>query len=118
MQGKKNYAEKLFVSLQISAGQAFRMSANSVQRNDHWLGDYFRRMKSQGGNKYAIVATANKIATIYDKMVGNKVKFISVDKTRYQAKRTANKIAYMERKLADLKGKMMDLTDNKQAVAI
>lgn len=48
-----------------SAGQAFRIAANSVQRSDHWLGDYFRRMKSRGGNRYAIVATANKMATIY-----------------------------------------------------
>ncbi|HSZ33557.1 MAG TPA: hypothetical protein VK772_09600 [Puia sp.] len=30
---------------------------------------YFRRKKAKGGNKYAIVATANKIATIYYKMV-------------------------------------------------
>lgn len=101
-----------------SAGQAFRIAANSVQRSDHWLGDYFRRMKSKGGNKYAIVATANKIATIYYKMVRNKVEFIPVDQTRYQAKRTADKIAYMERKLADLKGKMMNSTDNKQALVI
>lgn len=101
-----------------SAGQAFRMAANSVQRSDHWLGDYFRRMKSKGGNKYAIVATTNKIATIYYKMVRNKVEFIPVDQTKYQVKRTANKIAYMERKLADLKGKMMDFTDNKQSAVI
>jgi transposase len=92
-----------------SAGQAFRMAANSVQRSNHWLGEYFRRMKSKGGNKYAILATANKIATIYYKIVRNKVEFIPVDQTRYQTKRTADKIAYMERKLADLKGKMMDL---------
>ena len=51
-------------------------------------------------------------------MVRNKVEFTPVDQTRYQAKRTANKIAYMERKLADLKGKMMDFTDNKQSAVI
>src|SRR5215218_6928656 len=38
-----------------SAGQAFRMAANGVQRSENWLGDYFRRMKSKGGNRYAIV---------------------------------------------------------------
>lgn len=94
------------------------MAANSVQRSDHWLGDYFRRMKSKGGNKYAIVVTANKIATIYYKMVRNKVELIPVDQTKYQTKRTANKIAYMERKLADLKGKMMDLTNNRRTLVI
>ncbi|HWI93020.1 MAG TPA: hypothetical protein VNT20_17205 [Flavisolibacter sp.] len=49
------------------ASQAFRHAANAVQKSDNWLGDYFRRMKAKGGNKYAIVATANKIATIYYK---------------------------------------------------
>ncbi len=51
------------------ASMAFRNAANSVQRGNHWLGDYFRRMKSKGDNKYAIVATAHKMATIYYKMV-------------------------------------------------
>ncbi|PWV45795.1 hypothetical protein C7475_11212 [Chitinophaga sp. S165] len=32
-------------------------------------------MKSKGGNKYAIVATANKMATIYYKMVRYKQEF-------------------------------------------
>ncbi|MFD2515994.1 hypothetical protein ACFSRY_19130 [Pontibacter locisalis] len=46
------------------ASQAFRNAANAVQRSDNWLGDYFRRMKARGGNRYAIVATANKIPSI------------------------------------------------------
>jgi hypothetical protein len=55
-----------------SASLAFRMVANSVQRSDHRMGVDFRRMKSMGGNRYVIVATANKIATIYYKMVSKK----------------------------------------------
>lgn len=46
------------------------------------------------------------------------MEFIRVDQTRYQAKRTADKIAYMERELAGLKDKMMDFTDNKQTLVI
>jgi transposase len=87
------------------ASQAFRMAANGVQRSDHWLGDYFRRMKSKGGNKYAIVATANKIATIYYKMVRNKVEFSPLNLEQYQKKRNEAKIAYLERKLESLKKK-------------
>ncbi|MGL6268010.1 MAG: IS110 family transposase, partial [Chitinophagaceae bacterium] len=45
------------------ASRAFRAAANGLQRSDNWLGDYFRRKKAKGGNKYAIVATAAKIAT-------------------------------------------------------
>jgi transposase len=36
------------------ASQAFRNAANAVQCSNNWLGDYFRRMKAIGGNKYAM----------------------------------------------------------------
>ena len=88
-----------------AASQAFRMAANSIQRGDHWLGDYFRRMKSKGGNKYAIVATANKMATIYYKMVRGKVEFSPLNLEQYQKKRNEAKIAYLERKLESLRKK-------------
>jgi transposase len=45
----------------------------------HWLGDYFRRMKAKGGNKYAIIAVARKLAIIYYKMVTEKQSFKPVD---------------------------------------
>jgi hypothetical protein len=51
------------------AAQAFRMAANSLMASNNWLGDYFRRIKAKGGHKYAIIATARKIATIYYRMV-------------------------------------------------
>ena len=85
------------------ASQAFRMAANAVQRSDHWLGDYFRRMKSKGGNKYAVVAAANKMAIIYYKMVSNHVEFSPLDLQQYQEKRKNAKIAYLEKKLNLLK---------------
>jgi transposase len=40
------------------ASQAFRTAANSLCNSNHWLGDFFRRMRAKGGHKYAIVATA------------------------------------------------------------
>lgn len=85
------------------AGQAFRAAANSVQKSDHWLGDYFRRMKAKGGNKYAIVATANKIATIYYKMVRNQTEFNPPELKEYREQRRTHKIKYLERKLQQLK---------------
>lgn len=86
-----------------AASKAFKYAANSVQRSDNWLGDYFRRMKTKGGNKYAIVATANKIARIYYKMVTQKVPFIPVEITVYQQQRQQKQIAYLERKLERLR---------------
>ena len=78
-------------------------AANSVQRSDHWLGDYFRRMKAKGGNKYAIVATANKLATIYYKMVRYQAEFTPINLDDYNSKRNEHKIKYLERKLQQLK---------------
>jgi len=101
--GGKLMSSRLLKKKPNAASQAFRMAANSVQRSNHWLGDYFRRMKAKGGNKYAIVATGNKMATIYYKMVRNQVEFSPLDLQQYQEKRQQAKIAYLERKLEQLK---------------
>ena len=48
-----------------NAGQAFRMAANSLYHSKSSLGDYYRRIKSKAGAKKAVVATARKLAIIY-----------------------------------------------------
>jgi len=101
--GGKLISSKLTKKKPNTASQALRNAANAVQKSDHWLGDYFRRMKAKGGNKYAVVATANKIATIYYKMVRYKEEFKPVDLDQYQQKYKKAKIAYLERKLNLLK---------------
>jgi transposase len=63
--GVKLISSMLMKKKPNQASQAFRMAANPVQRSNNWIGDFFRRMKAKGGNRYAIVATANKIATSY-----------------------------------------------------
>ena len=85
------------------ASQAFRNAANAVQRSDNWLGDFFRRMKAKGGNKYAVLATAGKIATIYFKMLRNKEEYKGLDLAEYQQKYKQAKIAYLQRALDRLK---------------
>jgi len=101
--GGKLISSKLLSKKSNPAGQAFRQAANAVQKSDHYLGDYFRRMKARGGNKYAIVATANKIATIYYKMVRYKEEFKPIEMEAYQRKYHQAKITYYERKLERLK---------------
>jgi len=101
--GGKLISSKLLKKKPNAASQAFRIAANTLQKSNHWLGDYFRRMKTKGGNKYAVVATANKLATIFYKMVTNKKAFTEVDLAIYQAKYQQAKIAYYERKLKELK---------------
>jgi transposase len=87
------------------ASQAFRAAANGVQKSDHWLGNYFRRKKAKGGQKYAIVSTANKLATIYYKMVRNKQEFNPIDLQACQEKYRQAKILYLEKRLQQLKHK-------------
>jgi transposase len=60
-------------------------------------------MKSKGRNAYAMIATANKIATIYYKMVSERIEFHPSELTRYREKYKLAKIAYLERRLMDLK---------------
>lgn len=57
------------------AGQAFREAANTLWKARNPFGDYLRSKKSKSGAGQAIVATAKKIATIYYKMVTEKVEF-------------------------------------------
>lgn len=101
--GGKMISSMLLKKKPSAASQAFRNAANAVQRSDNWLGDYFRRMKAKGGNKYAIVATARKIATIYYKMVRDKQEFKPLNLNDYQQKYKLAKIAYLEKKLTQLK---------------
>ena len=101
--GGKLISSMLLKKKPNSASQAFRSAANALQKSDHWLGDYFRRMRAKGGNQYALVATARKIATIYYKMVRYKQAFNPLDLIDYQQKYKLAKIAYLERKLQQLK---------------
>jgi transposase len=104
--GGKVLSSKLAKKKTNQASQALKQAANAIQRSDHWLGDYFRRMKSKGGNKYAIVATANKLARIYYKMVTQKIEFKPLDLKQYQSQYTQAKISYLERKLQLLKNQV------------
>jgi transposase len=74
-----------------------------VQKSENWLSDYFSRIRAKGGHKCVIVATANKIATIFYKMVSNKEVFKVVELRDYQEKYKQAKIAYLEHKLNELK---------------
>ena len=59
------------------AGQAFRDAASSQWRAQNPIGDYLRGKKSKSGSKQAVVATARKLASIYYKLVTEKVEFDS-----------------------------------------
>jgi transposase len=85
------------------ATQAFRAAANGLQRSDNWLGDFFRRKKAKGGNKYAIIATARKLAIIYYKMVRFQQPYKPLDVDQYREQYKIAKLAWLEKQLAKLK---------------
>lgn len=101
--GGKVISSKILKKKPNLAAQAFRMAANSLMASNNWLGDYFRRMKSKGGHKYAIVATARKIAIIYYRMVRYKQTFTPFDYQEYQEKFRQTRISNLERALKRLK---------------
>lgn len=100
--GGKLISSKLLKKKSNPATQAFRAAANSLKKSENWLGDYFRRKKAKGGHKYAIVATARKIALIYYLMIRNNKEFNPVDLDEYRSRYKESKIAYLEKQLAKL----------------
>lgn len=101
--GGKLISSKILKKKSNPAAQAFRAAANSLKTSENWLGDYFRRKKSKGGHKYAIVATARKLAVIYYLMVRNKHEFNPIDLNEYRSKYKESRINYLEKQLAKLK---------------
>jgi transposase len=57
------------------AGQIFKMAAFSVQRSKNWLAVFYHRLRAKLGVPKAITATARKIATIFYKLVKEKIPF-------------------------------------------
>jgi transposase len=101
--GGKVISSKVMKKKANLASQAFKHAANGVQKSDNWLGDFFRRMKAKGGDKHAVLATAGKIAGIYYELVRHKKEFIPIEPQEYKQKYNQAKIAYLQRKLDQLK---------------
>lgn len=85
-----------------TAGQTFRVAANSLWNSKNPLGDYFRKIKSRQGHSKAIVASARKLAIIYYNMLSKKEEFNPKAILEYQAKYKQIKIKRLKKQLADL----------------
>lgn len=58
-----------------TVGQALRNCAQTMFSSKSVLGDYYRRMRAKGGGKFAVCATAHKLAAIIYTMVKNKTEY-------------------------------------------
>jgi transposase len=84
------------------AGQLFRMIAYAIQRSNHYLASFYRRIRAKGGPKKAIVATARKIAVIFYEMIKNKTEFNPIDLQSYEEQYRQNKIKWLEKQACKL----------------
>ena len=69
---------------QSRAANHFRNAAASLSRSNSYIGDFYRRMRAKKGGKYAITATAAKLATIYYEMVKRKQDYKGIDHKEYK----------------------------------
>jgi transposase len=77
------------------AGQAFMMAAYALQRSDHWLGHYYRRMKAKNGPKVATKSTARKLAIIFYEMIKYRKEFDPISVEKYITQFKNNKMKYL-----------------------
>lgn len=78
------------------AGQAFLMAAYALQRSDHWLGSFLRRIKSKHGPTIAMKATARKIALIFYSMVKFGKEFNPINNDLYEKNFNQKRIKYIK----------------------
>lgn len=58
-----------------NVGLILRNCAQTLAQSKSVFGDYYRRMKSKGGGKFAVCATAHKLATIIYTMVKTQTEY-------------------------------------------
>lgn len=80
-----------------NAGQAFRDAANTLWKAQNPIGDYLRRKKAKSGGRQAIVATARKLASVYYKLVTEKVQFDPQILEEKSQGYLENKLKYLEK---------------------
>lgn len=97
-------------------GQAFRDAANALWNDKGPLGEYLRRKKAKSGGKAAIIATAKKIATIYYKMIIEKVPFDIEQLKKNSIKYTEKKLEYFKRMALKLESDLIENQNYKKSV--
>jgi transposase len=94
-----------------NAGQAFRDAANTLWKAQNPIGDYLRRKKAKSGGRQEIVATARKLASVYYKLVTEKVQFDPQVLEEKSQGYLENKLKYLEKMTLRVK---LELTNNQQ----
>lgn len=72
------------------------MAAYALQRSDHWLGSFLRRIKSKHRPTVAIKATARKLALIFYDMVKFGKEFNPINNELYEKLFNQKRIKYIK----------------------
>lgn len=92
------------------AGQAFLMAAYAIQRSNHWLGQYYRRIRARSGPQVAIKATARKLAVIFYEMVKHKVEFNPISEKTYEENYSQYRLKYLTNQASLLGLKLVSMS--------
>jgi len=99
-----------------NAGQAFRDAANTLWKAQNPIGDYLRRKKAKSGSCQAIVATARKLASVYYKLVTEKVQFDPQVLEEKSQGYLENKLKYLEKMTLRIKMELANTQKLKECV--
>ena len=89
--------------------KAFRLAANSLYRNQSYLGDYFRKMRARHGAPKAITATAHKLARIVYAMLKNRTPY---DESIFAAEQAKTRERQLKRLKKQAKNLGLTLVEN------
>ena len=84
------------------AGQAFRLAAQAVSRNQDEFGAYYRRQRARLGPEQAIVATAHKIARAFYHVLKHRTPFRSMSADDYNQRMRDREVAHLKKKATQL----------------
>ena len=84
------------------AAGCFRQGASTLRNNHTYLGDFYRRMRSRGGEAYAITATARKLAALFYILISKGEQFVPIDRTAYEQAVKEIRVANLEKRARQL----------------
>lgn len=85
-----------------SAGQIFRIAAQSIARSKHLaLGGFYRRIKARANPAVAAVATARKLAILFYRTMRHGMAFVESGLQAYEAKYRERQIRYLTKAAAE-----------------
>lgn len=105
--GKKLPPKK--INKRNKAGQVFMLAASTLKSSEHWLGAFFRRIKSRHGTGVAIKATARKLSLIFYNMLKNKNEFEPVSMEVYNEFFKKHRLKYVEKQAVTLGLKLVPI---------